>query len=277
MATGGGLALPELLQNAEDAKSWFKRYEVCAIANGWDAQKKLTRLPTLLRGRAWAIFDSLTQEGETDSYDHLKTAILSRMCPDTEEDKIVARERLSQRQLCEGESVDELARDLEKFLDLATPDLPAAVRDSELRFHFINSLPEQVSLQLKLQPKVNYAQTIAKARELQLIYSRVEAPQHLNQIQTIPGAGEGRLQKLEEAVQNMSEQLAALRTQQSSQKPIRCFKCGKPGHISRQCRTRLQIECFNCGGRGHFAKDCWNQGNGRGGAQNRRAGSTPHP
>ena len=145
---------------------------------------------------------------------------MSRLCPDTEEDKIVARERLSQRQLCEGESVDELARDLEKFLDLATPDLPAAVRDSELRFHFINSLPEQVSLQLKLQPKVNYAQTIAKARELQ---QQSRGTQRLNQFQTIPGAGEGQLRKIEEAVQNMSEQLTALRTQQSSQKPIRCF------------------------------------------------------
>jgi len=62
---------------------------------------------------------------------------------------------------------------------------PAAVRDSELHFHFINFLPEQVSLQLKLQPKVNYAQTIAKARELRLIYSRAEAPQCLNQFQAI--------------------------------------------------------------------------------------------
>ena len=69
---------------------------MCAVANGWDAAKKLIRLPTLLRGRAWAIFDSLT-EAEMDLYDHLKAAILSRMCPDTEEDKIVARECLSQR------------------------------------------------------------------------------------------------------------------------------------------------------------------------------------
>ena len=30
MATGGGLALPEPL-DGDDAKSWFKRYEVCAI------------------------------------------------------------------------------------------------------------------------------------------------------------------------------------------------------------------------------------------------------
>jgi len=107
------------------------------------------------------------------------------------------------------ESVDELACDFEKFLYPATPGLPAATRDSELCFHFINSPPEQVSLQLKLQPKVNFTQTIAKARELRLIYSRTEAFQCLNQFQTIPGAGEGWLQKLEKAEENISEQLTA--------------------------------------------------------------------
>ena len=59
MATGGGLALPEPL-DGDDAKSWFKRYEVCAIANGWNDQKKLLRLPTLLKGRSWAVYDSLS-------------------------------------------------------------------------------------------------------------------------------------------------------------------------------------------------------------------------
>ena len=53
MATGGGLALPEHLQD-EDAGSWFKRFEVCAAANSWDDAKKLNCLPTLLKGRAWA-------------------------------------------------------------------------------------------------------------------------------------------------------------------------------------------------------------------------------
>jgi len=106
MATGGGLALPEPLHD-EDSRSWFKRFEA---ANGWDAAKKLLCLPTLLKGRAWAIFDSLGED-ETDSYDHLKAALLS---PDTEEDHLTAREQLSRRKLREGgESIDELAHDLE--------------------------------------------------------------------------------------------------------------------------------------------------------------------
>jgi len=48
---GLGIALPELLLG-EDAKSWFKRFEVCAAANEWDDAKKLLRTPTLLKGRA---------------------------------------------------------------------------------------------------------------------------------------------------------------------------------------------------------------------------------
>jgi len=46
MATGGGLALPEPLQD-KNSCSWFKRFEVCAAANGWDAARMLLRLPII--------------------------------------------------------------------------------------------------------------------------------------------------------------------------------------------------------------------------------------
>ena len=111
-----GLALPKVLQDS-DAKSWFKTFEVCAAANEWDNGKKLKCLPTLLRGRAWAIFDALP-DTSTDTYEHLKEALLSGLSPDTEEDRQSAHESLSRRKLRENqESVDELARDLERLLD----------------------------------------------------------------------------------------------------------------------------------------------------------------
>ena len=142
MASGVGLALPEPLQE-DDARSWFKRFEVCAAANEWDARKKLLRLPTLLRGRAWAIFDALP-DTDTDTYDHLKKALLDRLNPDTDEDRLSARDALSRRRLREDrESVDELARDIEKLLDKASPGLPPDVRDTELRFHLSSALPTE--------------------------------------------------------------------------------------------------------------------------------------
>ena len=88
-------------------------------------------------------------EPEGYAYAHLKTALLKRLCPDTEEDRMSAREELARRRLREEqESVDELARDIEKLLDRASPGLPAEIRDSVLRFHLINALPEKVAFQL---------------------------------------------------------------------------------------------------------------------------------
>ena len=276
MACSTGLALPEVLHDG-DAKSWFKRFEVCATANEWNNEKKLKRLPTLLRGRAWAIYDALP-DASTDTYEHLKEALLSSLSPDTEEDRLSAREELSQRKLREGqESVDELARDIERLLDKASPGLPMANRDTELRYHLLNSLPEKVTFQLKLLPKVGYSETIPKARELLLLYNRADMPTAtVNQIQT--KSNEDRLKGVEEALQQVSQQLAALSVRHmDSVGGSKCFKCGQPGHLARSCRSPAmsRVECFRCGQQGHIARDCRNQGNGQGGPRPRRAGRVP--
>ena len=274
MATGTTICLPEPLEDG-NAKSWFRRFDVCAAANEWDAAKKLVRLPTLLRGRTWAIYESL---GETDnaSYEALKKAIISRLNPDTDEDRLAAREQLTHRRLREGiESLDELARDIETLLDRSSPGLPAEIRDSELRFHLMSALPEKVALQLKLLPKGTYAQTIAKAREVILIYQRADT-NTTHPVSHMKEAEESsRLDKMEETLKVMTEQLAALSVNKASPRTRRCFKCGKVGHIANNCRSRSELTCYNCGKRGHSYQHCWSQGNGRGGVLNHRAGGTP--
>ena len=146
------------------------------------------------------------------------------------EDRQSARDELSRRKLRESqESVDELARDLEKLLDKASPGLPAANRNAELRYHLLNALPEKVSLQLKLLPKTNYSETISKARELLLLFHRTDMPTSaVNQIQT--KSDENRLKEVEETLQQMSQQLAALSVHRmNGSGRSRCFKCWSAG------------------------------------------------
>nr|AIF71605.1 gag protein [Human immunodeficiency virus 1] len=40
------------------------------------------------------------------------------------------------------------------------------------------------------------------------------------------------------------------------QKRIKCFNCGKEGHLSRNCRAPRKKGCWKCGKEGHQMKDC---------------------
>ena len=129
-----------------------------------------------------------------------------------------------------------------------------------------------MSFQLKLQPRGNYSATIAKAQELQLIYSRNNVPRPMSSIRS----ESDRLDTVEKSLLQVTEQLAALTSHLTVLQPaIRCFNCGRPGHMARNCRSRRMVEYFNCGKTGHVARECQNQGNGQGGAQIPRAGGIP--
>ena len=76
--------------------------------------KKLLRVPTLLNGQAWAVFESLT-DAEMDMYEHLKRALLARLSPDTAEERLAACEELNHRKFVESrENIKEMAHCIER-------------------------------------------------------------------------------------------------------------------------------------------------------------------
>ena len=121
-----------------------------------------------------------------------------------------------------------MARDVKKLLDQASPGLPEELHESELQLNLIDVLPEKMSFQLKLQPKRSYVETIARGKKLLLVYSRAETQEHVNT------KDDQRLQRLEETMQLMAEQLTAISVQRTNSSiTSRCFKCGKHGHLHK--------------------------------------------
>ena len=74
-----GIALPNKFDDG-DLVSWLDSFDVCATANNWNDENRLRRLPTLLTGRAFAIFQRLPNN-QKDTLAHLRDALIAAFLP----------------------------------------------------------------------------------------------------------------------------------------------------------------------------------------------------
>ena len=37
---------------------------------------------------------------------------------------------------------------------------------------------------------------------------------------------------------------------------LKCYNCGKTGHISRDCKEKKTVKCYNCNKEGHISRNC---------------------
>ena len=68
------------------------------------------------------------------------------------------------------------------MLDKSSPGLPVEIHKVKSQFYLMNSLPEKVAFQLQVSPKGTYGETISKAREMLLIYSKADRHYPISQL-----------------------------------------------------------------------------------------------
>ena len=127
-----------------DVNEWFKRYEICCKANGWNDATKALKLPTLLEGEALAVWLELSEE-QQQSYATAKKELSIALMPM----EFVSLDNFHQRMMRPGEALSVFVHDLKKLLEQAMPELDAPAREQLLLHQFLAGIPDSVSRQLR--------------------------------------------------------------------------------------------------------------------------------
>ncbi|KAL5497311.1 hypothetical protein EMCRGX_G013768 [Ephydatia muelleri] len=256
MATPG-LPLPEIGENGEEEfeRSWTK-FKLVAAANKWDDAKALLMLPALLRGKLVEIYVSLRDEEKAD-LDTLKRAL--KESAGLTRDQLSLSKAFSERKQGMQEKVTDFERGLKKLFQEAYPN-EKTTSSTVLLQHFLTGLRPEITKQILLQgaPKdiadaVKAAISVERALTFAngpAVYEQSPAPVHA--VEVVKAQDDHGVQKLMEQVLHRLEALESRFTRQEEPQPQltaqdrrpyrRCYKCGKEGHIRRNCPTNRHSE-----------------------------------
>ena len=109
MAHGQHISLPKTFSSG-DVNEWFKRFDICSKANGWNSETKAKKLPTLLEGEALAIWMELSEDEQKD-FDDAKKKIAERIVPEV----FVTLDEFHKRRLLPGESLSLFVYELKSY------------------------------------------------------------------------------------------------------------------------------------------------------------------
>ena len=180
MATSNrsSVALPESFSDG-DIEFWLRKYELCSKANEWKEDIILKRLPTLLCGKAFAMFEQL--EGEQKAlFKNMREALAAAFRGDATGMHIAMME-FRKRERKPEEDIQVFAYNLESLLRRTMPKLGANERDILLKL--IEGINPALKKELLQQTKISYGETVSAVQQLDLAikFSSNDSESHINQ------------------------------------------------------------------------------------------------
>ena len=215
MATRGtSVALPELFSDGEIIL-WLRKFELCSTVNGWKEDDMLKRLPTLLAGKAFAVYERLPV-GRKEGYENLIEALSTAFGGD-EMGKHIAMMSFRSRMRKPDEDMQVFAYNLETLLRRAMPKIGDGDR---------GILTQKVS-------------------ELTIIVANVHTVQTPNvRGRRGPCYQCGKMGHIASECRGKgsSNQRSSYQQRQGGNY---CFVCGEMGHFARGCSFRFQASKNN--------------------------------
>ncbi|ROT64722.1 putative nitric oxide synthase-like [Penaeus vannamei] len=247
-------------------EAYLAQFELLAGAQGWDDHEKALQLVSGLRGAALEVLAHLTSQQRT-VYSHVVGALQRRFGHHHQAE--VYRARLKARVRAKGESLPQLAQELETLVRHAYPAAAEDMVTVLTRDYFVDALQDR-ELQLYIKQVHPEGVQVALARALELeaflctsvLGAAVEVPRKF-----YPNR-EFRARRTQVGESPVEQCGATQRVSLTGFQGI-CWRCGKKGHRWSDCprgrRTRsperkpisaFQPYCGSCGPYGHFSVAC---------------------
>ncbi|GFW41023.1 retrovirus-related Pol polyprotein from transposon 17.6 [Trichonephila clavipes] len=228
-----------------DGKSSLQVYKtqfsIVADANQWDSQTKACQLAVSLRADAADILQTLPETQRLD-FDALVNALELRFGEKCVKD--YSRLQLKSRQQKVSETLQELATDVERLSHLAFSDCPTEVREVLALQHFIDGVRD---------PEIQKALRMADLKDLKgaLVFAmKFEAAQQATRKDRHPiravnesDTSNSSVERLERQMRSFMNRVESLMSQKADgKKTLKCWTCGREGHLQRSCRARQGAE-----------------------------------
>ena len=246
---------PEPYDGKSDWPEYLVYFEQMAEVYGWDHPTMAMVLGLSLRGDARSVLASLSFVQRRD-YTVLKDALTQAFCP-TQQIYLYQAE-LKNRVKKPSESLSDLGRDIVRLAKLAYPTADAPTRETVAISAFLDALPgnamETRMSVLRVRPKT-MLEVVALAIEVETV---IEASGHrrakrdVHQVDdSTPNSQKTETDELRKALDKLTETVTGLSKSQGTNGQKSHKNPGRTGRDKREVR-----KCFNCGRPGHIKKDC---------------------
>jgi hypothetical protein len=243
-----------------DWEEYFKQFSIVSRVNGWTDTQKMGILIAKLRGNALTAISGL-DERECMDFKSLAHALSINFSPG--DHYALYSDLMRQRRQAEGESLDAVFRDIQKWVTLAYPGADKFTRDNISVEHFTNAIQDS-------SVRVHLRRSVPKD-----LNDALKAAKHLTAIESIEGHRKSMGSDKASAAVAVCDEMVKVAPAQSISTPNVISSIEALSRDVRELKVQLQqltannqfrggsnstyrqgVTCWNCGEVGHRRFEC---------------------
>ncbi|GFV94669.1 retrovirus-related Pol polyprotein from transposon 17.6 [Trichonephila clavipes] len=217
------------------------QFSIVADANQWDSQTKACQLAASLRADAADILQTLPETQRLD-FNALVNALELRFGEKCVKD--YSRLQLKSRQQKVSETLQELATDVERLSHLAFSDCPTEVREVLALQHFIDGVRDpEIQKALRMVDLKDLKGALVFAMKFEAAQQTTRKDRHPIRAVNESDTSNSSVERLERQMRSFMNRVESLMSQKADgKKTLKCWTCGREGHLQRSCRARQGAE-----------------------------------